>query len=188
MMRVQLSIHELKAAKAGDNTHVILMKGAPERIVERCSTIYMNGADVPLSGQWLDKFHKAYEALGGLGERVLGFCDKHVKYQRNYAFDADKPNFAMSELRFVGLISLIDPPRPNVPAAIAKCRQAGIRVVMVTGDHPTTAKAIARIIGLISDDSPTFDELNPQHRASAPALQGSVSQSVSPPTSLHVCA
>ena len=74
----------------------------------------------------------------------------------------------MTKLRFVGLISLIDPPRPNVPAAIQKCRQAGIRVSMVTGDHPTTAKAIARIIGLISEDSVTPDELR-QMQADAPA-------------------
>ena len=162
-----MSIHELQS-KVNNNSHVILMKGAPERVLECCSTIYVNGADVPLTKQWVDKFHKAYETLGGLGERVLGFCDKHVKYQSNYVFDADKPNFPMTELRFVGLISLIDPPRPNVPSAVTKCRQAGIRVVMVTGDHPTTAKAIARIIGLISDDSLTPDELD-KTRAVTPA-------------------
>ena len=144
------------------------MKGAPEQIVQRCSTIYVNGADVPLTAQWVDKFQTAYETLGGLGERVLGFCDKYVKYPSNYVFDADKANFPMNELRFVGLISLIDPPRPNVPSAIIKCRQAGIRVAMVTGDHPTTAKAIARIIGLISDDSLTPDELE-KIRAATPA-------------------
>lgn len=56
----------------------------------------------------------------------------------------------MSELTFVGLISMIDPPRAAVPDAVAKCRSAGIKVIMVTGDHPITAQAIARGVGIIS--------------------------------------
>jgi len=154
----ELSIHQLHA-KENDSSHIILMKGAPERILERCATIYINGENLALTDEWKQKFQAAYELLGGLGERVLGFCDLHVSYAKNYVFDADADNFPMTGLRFVGLISLIDPPRPNVPAAIHKCRLAGIRVAMVTGDHPTTAKAIARIIGLISEDSLTPDEL-----------------------------
>jgi len=165
-MCLQLSIHKL-SAKKDDVTHVILMKGAPERIVERCSTIFVNGKDEPLTKEWLDKFQSAYETLGGLGERVLGFCDKHVNFESNHVFNADAGNFPMKELRFVGLISLIDPPRPNVPAAIQRCRLAGIRVAMVTGDHPTTAKAIARIIGLISEESVTADELEQVQPAAA---------------------
>lgn len=156
--REQLSIHALHAAQ-NEGSHIVLMKGAPERIVERCSTIYINGSDLPLSSDWLNKFHAACDTLGGLGERVLGFCDRHESFPRNHVFDADAGNFPTSGLRFVGLISLIDPPRPNVPAAVERCRMAGIRVVMVTGDAPTTAKAIARIIGLISQDSLTLDEM-----------------------------
>jgi len=163
---MQLSVHQLHA-KENASSHIILMKGAPERILERCSTIYVNGSDLPLTDEWAGKFQTAYETLGGLGERVLGFCDKHVSYPPGYVFDADAANFPMTGLRFVGLVSLIDPPRPNVPAAIQKCRVAGIRVAMVTGDHPTTAKAIARIIGLISADSATPDELR-QQRSVAP--------------------
>jgi len=160
MLSLQLSIHQLHDRGEGDDapTHIILMKGAPERIVERCTTIYIGGSDVELTDEWRERFNSAYETLGGLGERVLGFCDKHVTYASDYVFDADAGNFPMTGLRFVGLISLIDPPRPNVPSAVEKCRLAGIRVAMVTGDHPTTAKAIARIIGLISADSMTPDE------------------------------
>jgi len=145
------------------------MKGAPERILERCSTIYVNGTDLELTDEWTANFQAAYETLGGLGERVLGFCDKHVSFPPDYVFDADAADFPMTELRFVGLISLIDPPRPNVPAAVEKCRQAGIRVAMVTGDHPTTAKAIARIIGLISANSVTQDELDAIRPTLSPA-------------------
>ena len=58
-------------------------------------------------------------------------------------------NFPLEDLCFVGLISLIDPPRSNVPEAVEKCRSAGIKVIMVTGDHPITAKAIAKAVGII---------------------------------------
>ena len=59
-------------------------------------------------------------------------------------------NFPLEGLRFVGLMSMIDPPRAAVPDAVEKCRSAGIKVVMVTGDHPITAKAIAKSVGIIS--------------------------------------
>lgn len=121
-----------------------------------------------------EAFNNAYLELGGLGERVLGmmelmtvklcsvlidtstlgFCDMLLpsdKYPPGFKFDADDPNFPESGLRFVGLMSMIDPPRAAVPDAVAKCRSAGIKVIMVTGDHPITAKAIAKSVGIISE-------------------------------------
>jgi P-type E1-E2 ATPase len=71
-------------------------------------------------------------------------------YPKGYKFDTDTMNFPSDGLCFVGLMSLIDPPRPNVPDAVAKCRTAGIKVIMVTGDHPITAKAIAKSVGIIN--------------------------------------
>jgi sodium/potassium-transporting ATPase subunit alpha len=65
----------------------------------------------------------------------------------------------MTGLRFVGIVSMIDPPRPAVPDAVSKCRSAGIKVIMVTGDHPITAKAIARAVGIISDENETKEEM-----------------------------
>lgn len=62
-------------------------------------------------------------------------------------------------LRFVGMVSLIDPPRPSVPDAVSKCRSAGIRVIMVTGDHPVTALAIARKVGIISNQAMSVYDL-----------------------------
>merc|ERR1719392_595373 len=100
--------------------------------------------------------------LGGLGERVLGFCDLMLesdKYPEGYPFDGDDVNFPLDGLRFVGLMSMIDPPRAAVPDAVSKCRSAGIKVIMVTGDHPITAKAIARSVGIISDESRTVEDL-----------------------------
>lgn len=87
-------------------------------------------------------FNEAYLELGGMGERVLGFCDLRLdgtKFPRGFEFDTESVNFPLQNLRFVGLMSMIDPPRAAVPDAVAKCRSAGIKVVMVTGDHPITA-------------------------------------------------
>ncbi|CAB4053963.1 ATP1A [Lepeophtheirus salmonis] len=112
--------------------------------------------------EWKDKYHQAYIKLGGLGERVLGFCDLNLpleKYPIGYCFDTDEINFTTENLRFLGLISLIDPPRATVPSAVEKCRTAGIKVIMVTGDHPITAKAIAKAVGIISEDTKTVEDI-----------------------------
>jgi sodium/potassium-transporting ATPase subunit alpha len=86
-------------------------------------------------------------------EYSLGFCDCLLPnpYNTTYAYDNENPNFPLTGLRFVGLMSMIDPPRAAVPDAVAKCRSAGIKVIMVTGDHPITAAAIARSVGIISE-------------------------------------
>merc|ERR1712038_57115 len=111
---------------------------------------------------WKDAFESAYMELGGLGERVLGFCDfllPEDKYPKGYPFDPDEENFPLSGLRFVGLMSMIDPPRAAVPDAMGKCRSAGIKVIMVTGDHPITAKAIAKSVGIISEGNETVEDI-----------------------------
>merc|ERR1712203_568991 len=94
---------------------------------------------------------------------VLGFCDFELppeKFNKDYVFDIEeKDNFPLSGLRFVGLMSMIDPPRAAVPDAVTKCRSAGIKVIMVTGDHPITAKAIARSVGIISEGQETVEDI-----------------------------
>lgn len=156
--KYQVSIHE----KIDGNGYILVMKGAPERIFERCNTILINGKDQPLDETWKAAFEKSYMDLGGLGERVLGFCDMELpgnEFPPGFPFDGDDPNFPLDELRFVGLMSMIDPPRAAVPDAVAKCRSAGIKVIMVTGDHPITAKAIAKGVGIISPGSETIEDI-----------------------------
>jgi len=156
--KFQVSIHKL----ADSHSRLLVMKGAPERILDRCSTIFVDGKELEMTDEWRDAFNDAYLVLGGYGERVLGFCDYYLpedKFPANYAYDSDSPNFPLTGLRFVGLMSMIDPPRQSVPDAVVKCRQAGIKVIMVTGDHPITAKAIAKAVGIISDGSKTPEEL-----------------------------
>jgi len=154
----QLSIHETPE----DPRHLLVMKGAPERILDRCSTIMINGEEQELTEQWRTKYNDAYMELGGMGERVLGFAHYYLdqtSFPKGFAFDTDEKNFPTEKLCFVGLMSMIDPPRAAVPDAVAKCRSAGIKVIMVTGDHPITAKAIARSVGIISEGNKTVEDI-----------------------------
>jgi sodium/potassium-transporting ATPase subunit alpha len=150
--KFQVSIHEIENIQ--QNQHLLVMKGAPERILERCSTILVDGIEYLINQEWIHAFNNACRQLGGLGERVLGFCELMLPinmFPIGFPFDADDVNFPLDGLRFVGLISMIDPPRAGVPDAVMKCRSAGIKVIMVTGDHPITAQAIAKSVGIISD-------------------------------------
>uniref|UniRef100_A0A095AFH4 Na(+)/K(+)-exchanging ATPase n=1 Tax=Schistosoma haematobium TaxID=6185 RepID=A0A095AFH4_SCHHA len=145
----KLSIHETDDK---DERYLLVMKGAPERIIDRCSTILLNGKEKPLNDEMRERFNKSYMKLGGMGERLIALF-------RNFKFNEEEPNFPVSGLRFVGLMSMIDPPRAAVPDAVAKCRSAGIKVIMVTGDHPITAKAIAKGVGIISKGSKTVEDI-----------------------------
>eukprot|EP01129_Flabellula_baltica_P001519 TRINITY_DN1145_c0_g1_i2.p1 TRINITY_DN1145_c0_g1~~TRINITY_DN1145_c0_g1_i2.p1 ORF type:complete len:1090 (+),score=302.41 TRINITY_DN1145_c0_g1_i2:16-3285(+) len=154
--KFQVSVN-LQEKKAKDKRLVMYMKGAPERVLARCAYIMLDGEEVPLTDKHRRRFQRAYDDLGGMGERVLGFCSIRMdkEYNADYPYDGtpDKKgnyNFPMVDLTFVGLMSLIDPPRPAVPDAVRNCQSAGIKVIMVTGDHPITAKAIAQKVGIIT--------------------------------------
>nr|1Q3I_A Chain A, Na,K-ATPase [Sus scrofa] len=106
--KYQLSIHE---REDNPQSHVLVMKGAPERILDRCSSILVQGKEIPLDKEMQDAFQNAYLELGGLGERVLGFCQLNLpsgKFPRGFKFDTDELNFPTEKLCFVGLMSMID--------------------------------------------------------------------------------
>uniref|UniRef100_A0A6Q2X4L0 Sodium/potassium-transporting ATPase subunit alpha n=1 Tax=Esox lucius TaxID=8010 RepID=A0A6Q2X4L0_ESOLU len=158
--KYQLSIH--KNIVTGESKHLLVMKGAPERILDRCSTILIQGKEQALDEDLKESFQNAYEELGGLGERVLGFCHFQLpddQFAEGFEFDCEEVNFPTENLCFVGLMSMIDPPRAAVPDAVGKCRSAGIKVIMVTGDHPITAKAIAKGVGIISEGNETVEDI-----------------------------
>ncbi len=119
-----------------DNKKVIYCKGAPDIILELCDRININGKVLRLTRPLKKKILKQNEELAKEALRVLGFAykDSSVLEEKN--------------LIFVGLQAMIDPPRPEVKEAIEKCKKAGIKVVMITGDHKTTAVAIAKEIGI----------------------------------------
>lgn len=139
-----------------DQRPYLYMKGAPERIITRCTHIMINGKVVPITSEHIDQFQKTYDQLGGLGERVLGMAMNHLPVepyaQDGYEFDFS--NFEYLEgLTFIGLVSVVDPPRDAVPKAVQDCYNASVRVAMVTGDHKLTAQAIAREIGIIRGET-----------------------------------
>lgn len=159
--KYQVSVHEFNSDFA---FFILEMKGAPERILDRCNKILINGETLAINDSYKELFEEAYLNMGGMGERVLGFADLFLpreQYPLSYEFNTEPPNFPLINLRFLGLISMIDPPRAAVPDAVTKCRTAGIRVIMVTGDHPITAKAIARSVGIIT--SPTTEDIAKQN-------------------------
>ncbi len=122
-------------------------KGAPEALIPLCSRTLIDGETRPFTAELRSKVIEAQEIMAERGLRVLAFAHRLLEPQwQREGLEQD--------LVFAGLVGLEDPPRPEVPAAIRKCREAGIRVMMVTGDHPRTAKAIAREIELVQSDDP----------------------------------
>lgn len=129
-----------------DGRHALYCKGAPEAVMPLCVSMLLNGKVCPLSSDWRAKIVAAQENMADRGLRVLA-----VAY-RTVGADAAPVE---AELILAGLVGLYDPPRPEVPEAVRKCGEAGIKVIMITGDHPRTALAIAREIGLVRSENVT---------------------------------
>jgi len=134
---------------------VLYCKGALEAVLPLCAALEAPAGVAPLTAGDRERFRAAEAAFAHDGMRVLAFA------YRTLAADAPRGQWE-TQLTLAGLIGLADPVRPEVPAAIRTCRAAGIRVIMVTGDHPQTALAVAREIGLAQSARPrviTGDEL-----------------------------
>ncbi|MFO3423717.1 cation-transporting P-type ATPase [Legionella pneumophila serogroup 1] len=124
------------------NHAMIFVKGAPERILHMCQTQKTNSGEIELLNNeyWKQKM----EEIASLGQRILAFAIKKTKPEHTVLEFRDIED----GLTFIGMVGLIDPPRPEVITAVAQCHAAGIQVKMITGDHASTALAIGRQIGL----------------------------------------
>jgi P-type Ca2+ transporter type 2C len=131
-----------------DGRYLFAVKGAPEAVLARAARIAFGDGELPIDETQRAEWRRRVEALGGEGLRVLGFAAHSQSVPEAPPFD---------ELTFLGLVGLEDPPRADVPDAIAACKAAGIRVAMVTGDHAMTARGVARAVGL-GGASPTVVE------------------------------
>ena len=138
-MRLTL-VHELPEGPTA------LCKGA-QTVLPLCSRFLINGETVSFNREMREQVLKTQEAMAEQGLRVIALAYRLLKPQWQH-------EHLEEDLVFTGLVGLEDPPRPEVPEALRKCREAGIRVIMVTGDHPRTARAIARGIGLVQSDNP----------------------------------
>ena len=132
-----------------DGGYVACVKGAPAELLTRCTHIGGDGDGRPLSGQLRSAVTAAGDEMAAQGFRVLAVAWRAVESPRVTQDDTE------SGLTFLGLAAMRDPPRPEVVDSVRACRQAGIRIVMVTGDHPLTAEAIARHVGIVQDPHPT---------------------------------
>lgn len=121
-------------------------KGALESLLPLCSSILINGEKVLLNKAIKEEIINAYHLLMDKGLRVLAFTYREIRD----SFIAYHPSLE-EEMTFVGLIGIEDPPRPEVSDAIKKCREAGIKIIMITGDGSRTAVAIAKEIGIVKD-------------------------------------
>ncbi|PIY97443.1 MAG: ATPase, partial [Hydrogenophilales bacterium CG_4_10_14_0_8_um_filter_62_70] len=120
-------------------------KGALETVLDTCDRIQFGNTVAPLDAALRQRLLAAQDAMADAGLRVLAFAWRTL--------DSDLPDLETG-LTLSGLIGLEDPPRPEVAEAVGRCATAGIRVIMVTGDHPRTALAIAREIGLVRGEQP----------------------------------
>jgi len=157
--KYQMSIHELPEPDE-KGAYLLVAKGAPEKVIGFCSRMRLKGEDVDLTDNVKEELDYACEDLAAMGQRVLAMAEQILSaslYQPGFIFT--KNSVQMTDCVFVGLVAMEDPPRETVPDAVSTCRAAGIKVMMVTGDHPTTAASIARQIGIISPDSETTADL-----------------------------
>jgi P-type Ca2+ transporter type 2C len=134
------------------------VKGAPESVLAQCTQQIEGQTTIPLTTASRQAILDSVAQMAADGLRVLALAERTLP-------DGDLDQGAVeSELTFVGLVGLQDPPRPEVRDAIATCRRAGVRVVMITGDHPLTAKAIGRQVGLNGNcqvvTGPELDQLS----------------------------
>jgi calcium-translocating P-type ATPase len=123
--------------------NVLFVKGAPEKLTPMCTKQKMGDKATKIDEERLNR--KAAE-MARMGLRVLAVAMKHVPERRANITKED-----VKGLTFLGLIGMFDPPRPETKGAIAKCRRAGIRVVMITGDHAATAETIGKDLGILSE-------------------------------------
>ena len=128
----------------GPDGVLMYVKGAPERLLPRASMMLTAQGERSMSAEDREAVQKQAAAMAHEALRVLGLAYRRLPAVPDLESDAADP-----ELVWVGLVGMIDPPRPEARQAVNQCRQAGIRVIMITGDHPVTASAVAREVGLI---------------------------------------
>ena len=136
--------------KAPDGNYIQHTKGGPDVILARCTKVHTADGDVPLTDEWRQRIMEANKAMADDALRVMAAA--RVNYGKTAPADFS-PEALEHDMTFLGLCGMIDPVRPEVKQAVAEAHSAGMRVVMITGDHIDTAVAIAKELGIIVDRS-----------------------------------
>lgn len=173
-----------------DGTSVVHTKGAPETLLPRCSHILgTDGHLQPLDELQRHRVEDAVNTFAADGLRVLGFAQRRLPPKKR---PPHRRTTVEQDLCLVGLIAMLDPPRPGVVEAVAQCRTAGIRIIVITGDHPLTAAAIAERIGITGPHpvvvtAQQFEELDENQLAELIRQQSEVIFArASPEAKLHI--
>ena len=144
MRKMMSTVHETK-----DHRFIQFTKGAPDEVLKRCTKALIGGKVVPMTEEIRNSVLKSNKEMADKALRVL--CGAKREWEAMPS--STEPEFLESDLTYLGLSGMIDPVRPEVKAAIVECREAGIRPIMITGDHKDTAVAIAKELGIITDAS-----------------------------------
>lgn len=144
LRKMMSTVHETK-----DHKIIQFTKGAPDEVLKCCTHAMVNGEKVPMTEEVRASILKSNKSMADRALRVLcGACRQWDKMP-----ESTEPEFLEQELTYLGLSGMIDPVRPEVKAAIVECREAGIRPIMITGDHKDTAVAIGMELGILTDPS-----------------------------------
>ena len=144
MRKMMSTVHETK-----DHRFIQFTKGAPDEVLKRCTKALIGGKVVPMTEEIRNSVLKSNKEMADKALRVL--CGAKREWEAMPS--STEPEFLEADLTYLGLSGMIDPVRPEVKAAIVECREAGIRPIMITGDHKDTAVAIAKELGIITDAS-----------------------------------
>lgn len=154
--RKRMSTLHRMTSSASVNVIVALTKGAPVELLACCRTLRVDGADVPLDESWRTHLLTEIDGYARDGLRVLAICKRSLSVEADSRIDFSKLSneTVERELTLLGLVAMMDPPRPEVAEAARRCREAGVRTIMITGDYGLTAETIARQAGLIQESHP----------------------------------
>ena len=156
------TLRRMSTLERVDGVLTVGTKGAPEEVVVRCSRLGTAAGAVPLADGDRARILRLVDEWAGEGLRVLAVAGREVS-----ASEPQSRESVESDLTLLGLVAMLDPPRPEVAAAVARCHHAGIRLLVVTGDHGSTARGIAARVGIGDGDTPvvTGAELDamPEH-------------------------
>ncbi|XYH01877.1 cation-translocating P-type ATPase [Mediterraneibacter gnavus] len=130
-----------------DETPIMVVKGAVDVIMGRTASIQCGDEVRAITPEDIEKIEAQNQSFSREGLRVLGFAYKAVSAEEELSLEDE------NNLTFLGLIAMMDPPREESMAAVVECKRAGIRPIMITGDHKVTAAAIAKRIGILEDES-----------------------------------
>ncbi|MCX6093138.1 MAG: cation-transporting P-type ATPase [Candidatus Bipolaricaulota bacterium] len=130
-----------------ESEEMAFVKGAPKEVLSLCTSILVNGEAVPMTDEWREQILSSNDAYARNALRVLAIARRTLPERPN----GYTVQWVEQDLTFLGLLAMQDPPRPEVAAAVDKCRRAGIRIIMITGDYGLTAESIARRVGMVGE-------------------------------------